>query len=246
MNPDRFHNNSRPYGQNYDPTIPPPPPTPPRQSVSNTVTLGLSIVAVVMFMSLFFKGYNVAITVISTALVYGGIITLVVLIDSGYFNKRVEEHARIEIARMQYVRVVEPQQLPDYGPSVDGPQAALPAPSNFVAPVAEPDNSAMREAASWLAQLYGEDGEPDPKKVLMQSDKERPGRLRVAAPSRPAKEYLLARSILLDLGNGFRLNLVRCPTRDSALAQLYANGVGRSPTPRHLPTPTYSGVEVQP
>ena len=104
----------------------------------------------------------------------------------------------------------------------------------------------MREAASWLAQLYGEDGEPDPKKVLLKSDKERPGRLRIAAPSRPAKEFLLHHSVLLDLGTGFRLNLVRCPTRDSALAQIHANGVRRSPTPHHLPTPTYSGVEVQP
>lgn len=240
------HNNSAPYGQNYhDKEYPTPTPPPARQSVSNTVTLGLSIVAVVMFMSLFFKGYNVAITVISTALVYGGIITLVVLIDSGYFNKRVEEHAKIEIARMQYVRVVEPQQLPAYSQPVD-PPLALPQPSSFVPPVADPDDSAKREAAAWIAQLYGEDGEPDPKKVLLKSDKERPGRLRVAAPSRPAKEYLLHRSVLLDLGTGFRLNLVRCPTRDTALAQIHVNGVGRSPTYHPQVTSTYSGAEVQP
>ncbi len=249
------HNNTRPYGQTVqDYEYPPPPPTPPRQSVSNIVTLGLSIVAGVMFLSLFFSGFSVAITVISTTVFYGGILTLLVLIDSGtltsYLTKRVESHTQIELARLdhatQRITVERSRQLPDYGPSVDGPQAALPAPSNFVAPVADPDDSAKREAAAWIAQLYGEDGEPDPKKVLLKSDKERPGRLRIAAPSRPAKEYLLHRSVLLDLGTGFRLNLVRCPTRDTALAQIYVNGVSRSPTHHHLPTTTHALGEVTP
>lgn len=235
-------NNSRPYGQDYhDKEYPTPTPPPPRQSVSSTVTLGLGIVAAVMFGSLFFQGVNVAVTVISTTLFYGGILSLLVLIDTGYFNKRVESRTQIEIARIEYatqqIRVERVPQLTAYSQPVD-PPLALPQPSNFVAPVADPDDSAKREAAAWIAQLYGEDGEPDPKKVLLKSDKERPGRLRIAAPSRPAKEYLLHRSVLLDLGTGFRLNLVRCPTRDTALAQIYANGGVRYPTyltPQLLP-----------
>lgn len=107
--------------------------------------------------------------------------------------------------------------------------------SSFVAPVADVDESAKREAGAWLAQLYDANGDPDPKKVLMKSDKERPGRVRVAAPSRPAKQWLMNHGILLDLGGtGFRLNLVRCPTRDAAGNQFnLAAGVSELPTHHH-------------
>jgi len=252
------HNDSFPYRQNYDPTIPPPPPpTPPRQSVSNTVTLGLGIVAAVMFGSLFFQGVNVAVTVISTTLFYGGILSLLVLIDTGYFNKRVESRTQIEIARIEYatqqIRVERAPQLTAYSQPVD-PPLALPQPSSFVAPVADADDGVKREAMSWVIQLYGEDGKPDPKKVLLDDEenpgklKERPGRLKIKAPSRPTKEYLVQHRVLLDIGGtGYRLNLGRCPNRIAAQEYLWrANGVSGRPTPHHLPTPTYSGVEVQP
>lgn len=119
-------------------------------------------------------------------------------------------------------------------------QPALPQTSTFVSPHADKDDSAKREAAAWVLQLYGPDGEPDPKKVLMKSDKERPGRVRIAAPSRPAKQWLMDHSILLDLGGtGFRLNLVRCPTITAAQTHLdMANEVGRSRTYHHDTTPT--------
>lgn len=139
--------------------------------------------------------------------------------------------------------VVSPPQLP-YSPPVD--PVALPASPNFVSPHAEPDDSAKREAAAWLLQLYGPDGHPDPKKVLLKSDKERPGRVRIAAPSRPAKEYLIDRRIIHDLGNGYRLNLTRCSTITAAQNNLSLTGVGGARTPLPLPTtPQYSGEGVQ-
>ena len=245
------HNDSFPYRQNYDPTIPPPPPPPPRQSVSNTVTLGLGIVAAVMFMSLFFKGFNVAITVVATTIFYGGILSLLVLIDTGYFNKREEEHTKRVQIRMAYaprVQVVPPPALPDYSPSVESPPLALPQVPSFVAPFADADDSVKREAMSWVIQLYGEDGEPDPKKVLLSSEKEKPGRIRVAAPSRPTKEYLVQHRVLLNLGGtGYRLNLGRCPNRIAAQEYLWrANGVGEWPTPHHVPPTPHALGEVQP
>src|SRR5690606_3732017 len=112
--------------------------------------------------------------------------------------------------------------------------AQLPHAPSFVAPHSEPDESATREAAAWLLHLYGKDGTPDPKKVLLSSEKERPGRVRVAGPSRPAKQFLLAKGIIHDLGNGYRLNLVRCPTLMAAQNHLsYTSGVGGIPTPHH-------------
>jgi hypothetical protein len=204
------------------------------------VTLGLSIVAGVMFLSLFFSGFNVAVTVVSTAAFYGGIITLMLLIDSGtlgyYLGKREEEQTKREQIRLTYHqqqwRVAEAPQIA-HSPATDTLQ--LPASNNFVAPLVEPDSSVRREAITWLMGLYGSDGQPDPKKVLLKSEKERPGRVRVAGPSRPAKQYLMDKFVLLDLGTGFRLNLSRCPTFAAAQNYLTFDGVGGTPTHPHHP-----------
>lgn len=193
-----------------------PPPT--IQGHNSTAIWGLTSFAIVMFSSLFFTGFGVMVTVVSTGVVYLTIMILIVLIDSGALERIVtvalEQRTIMHADRLnqatQRITVEHPIQLP-HSESV-----ALPGPSTFVAPIAEPDDSAKREAAAWVLQLYGADGQPDPKKVLMQSDKERPGRVRVAAPSRPAKQYLLDRHIIHDLGNGFRLSLARCPTITAA------------------------------
>lgn len=211
-------------------------PLPPRQGNGGVVTLGSSIVAAIMFLSLFFSGINVAITVVSTVTFFGSIIVLTLLIDSGtlayWLGKRAEEGTKREHLRLAYaheqprITVVDTQ--PPYTPPVE-PLPALPKPSTFVPAVAEPDDSARREALAWLSQLYGGDGEPDPKKVLMQSDKERPGRIRIAAPSKPAKEFLLSLHVIHDLGNGYRLNLGRCPTLIAAQEHIFRlSGVGGS------------------
>lgn len=137
-----------------------------------------------------------------------------------YLTKREEElttRGRHKMEYAQRVTVEHPIQLPytDHTPPL-----ALPRASTFVPAQAEPDDSAKREAAAWVLQLYGQNGQPDPKKVLLTSDKERPGRVRIAAPSRPAKQWLLDRHIIHDLGNGFRLSLTRVPTISAAQEQL--------------------------
>lgn len=146
-----------------------------------------------------------------------------------------------QLHRLQYnltnapaMTLVEPPRLPLHSPPAQ-PQLS----STFVAPV---DDGAQREAAAWLLQLYQADGTPDPKKVLLASDKERPGRIRIAGPSRAAKELLLARHIIHDLGNGYRLALSRCPTIHDAHAQL-APLYGAPSSPTYLPTHPQEGGE---
>jgi hypothetical protein len=151
--------------------------------------------------------------------------TLKEVITNGQNNRTQRMMLRLQYdhATQPAITLVEPPRL------AQTPPAQLTYASTFVSPV---DDSAEREAAAWLLQLYGSDGQPDPKKVLLQSDKERPGRIRVAAPSRPAKELLLTKHILLDLGTGYRLNLVRAPTIHEAHANL-------SPVYSPPPSPTY-------
>jgi hypothetical protein len=121
------------------------------------------------------------------------------------------------IRQPQRVRVADPIQLPH---TQSAPPLALPGGSTYVPAQAEPDDSAKREAAAWLLQLYDGSGNPDPKKVLMQSNKERPGRIRIGAPSTPAKQYLLDRGVIHELGNGYRLAIARYPTINHVHDQL--------------------------
>lgn len=153
------------------------------------------------------------------------------IVTNGQQQKTVRQLHQLQYRAQRPPQLADPLQLPYREP------LAQPRLSSFVAPVADVDESAKREAGAWLAQLFDANGDPDPKKVLMKSDKERPGRVRVAAPSRPAKQWLMNHGILLDLGGtGFRLNLVRCPTRDAASTQFnLAAGVGQLPTTRLHP-----------
>jgi hypothetical protein len=163
--------------------------------------------------------------------------TLKDVITNGQNNRTQRMMLRLQYdhATQPAITLVEPPRL------AQTPPAQLTYASTFVSPV---DDSAEREAAAWLLQLYGSDGQPDPKKVLLQSDKERPGRIRVAAPSRPAKELLLTKHILLDLGNGYRLNLVRCPTIHDAHANLSPVYVAPPSPTTHPYDTTPSNVEV--
>lgn len=159
------------------------------------------------------------------------------IVTNGQNQKTIQKRDAQQYAvQMAYVTpaLVEHPQLANT-PSAR-PMAALQG-ANFVPAHVEPDDSARREAAAWLLQLYAQDGSPDPKKVLMKSEKERPGRIRVAAPSVPAKKWLMDKSILHDLGNGFRLNLRRCPTIAEAQEQLSTHPVPPG-TPTHPPLPT--------
>lgn len=104
------------------------------------------------------------------------------------------------------------------------PTLGAPAPqlggSTFVPPHAPSDDSARREAVAFGLQLYGADGLPDPRKVVVTTDKEQPGRLRIAAPRGEARQWLMDRRCLVDLGNGFALALDRFPTLDKFRAVL--------------------------
>lgn len=126
----------------------------------------------------------------------------------------------------------DPMQTPHALPTPD-----LPVPTtSFVAPNAPGDEGTERAAIAWVAQLYGADGMPDPAKVLMASDREEPGRVRIAAPSRAAKEWLVERRILRKIDHGYRLNLARCPNAQAASAYLATTGAGGYPTPHPHPT----------
>jgi hypothetical protein len=123
------------------------------------------------------------------------------------------------------LEVVQHPQLSDSGPVAPLQER------NFVSPYAEADDSVMSEAKAWLVQLYTKEGTPDPAKVLLESDTEKPGRIRIKGPSRPAKQYLLDRGIIHDLGNGYRLNMPRCSTILGA-----QNNLLRTPVPGGSPT----------
>lgn len=161
------------------------------------------------------------------------------IVTNGQEQKTLRQLHQLQHRAQPRVRLADPLPI-----GYTEPQQA-PRLSNFVAPVADVDESAKREAYAWLIQLYQADGQPDPKKVLLSSEKERPGRIRIAAPSRPAKQYLLDRSILHDLGSGYRLHLGRCPNVNAARAQFdFAGGVPQSPTQApHLPLPVAGGGE---
>lgn len=233
------------------------PPAPlPRQSNSGMVTLGLSIFAGIMFMSLFFSGINVAITVVSTAVVYGGIITLVLLIDSGtlayWLGKRAEERTRREEMHLAYgyhtqrMSGVEGVQEGYALPTPAQPQ--LPA-SRFVPAVAPGEGSVQREAVAWVLQLYTATGDVDPDKVLTEKQTDKPdqvGRIRGKRPSRQATQWLLDHRILKPTSNGYRLNSARYPTRDHA-KNYFATLAGAGsiyPSPTVHPHPLTTGQEV--
>jgi hypothetical protein len=213
-------------------------------SVFRSINLMSVGVAALLSTGMIVDRHSVTVSVLSGVGFYGAIAGLLILWQPGALPAVLINHQReITVRRRDelpyraqsapaVLTVVEPLQLA-HTPSAP---AMLPYASTFVAPH---DDSAEREAVAWMLQLYGADGTPDAKKVLLASDKEKPGRIRIAAPSRPAKEWLLARHLIHDLGNGFRLNLGRCPTIADARIHLSPGyGGGMSPT---YPPPQQGG-----
>lgn len=98
------------------------------------------------------------------------------------------------------------------GHDVDGLQAP-----SYVAPV---DRTAERNALEWARSLYGLDGQPDARRVVLDTEKEEPGRLRVRKPGAKELEVLLHYRILRPIYNGdrltgYRLHLALYPTREA-------------------------------
>ncbi len=211
--------------------------------LGKVVTGANILVAIILVAAMYYDSHSATVAVLSGVAYFSLSTTMALLTLSGSLTHIVTNGQREKTIRLRdknlyslqaaqlQVSLVPPVQIPRMEPARP---PALPQAPNFVAAHAEPDDGTRREAAAWLLQLYGADGSPDPKKVLMKSEKERPGRVRIAAPSAPAKQLLLDRYILHDLGNGFRLNLGKCPTITAAQSQLsYTPVVGRPPTHPH-------------
>lgn len=195
-------------------------------SGSTALVLGLTLFAIVMLVSLFFTGVNAAITVVATAGFYGGIIILVVLIDSGTLEHWITGHQQQVTLRRYHelttaLRTTEPAStqplLLDLSPTQ--PQRLVDS-SNFVS--ATPDSINTRQAAlRWVEGLYDAEGLPDPKKVVLEPKQgERPGRIWVKWPDIEVRDYLIQKAVLHDWGNALRLNIDRVPSINAVRQRL--------------------------
>lgn len=162
----------------------------------------------------------VSIAVVSGAIYFAASTVVTTLILSGQLVALMDSRQRSAIERRR-MELMTPAYRQQYR-VVDDPMMETPALPEDVGPsyVAPVEDSAYREAVAFVVQLYGPDGLPDPKKVHMSTTKEGPGRLRIKAPSRSAVEYLLNRRVLVDMKNGYRLNVPRYPTIQVIRAQL--------------------------
>lgn len=198
--------------------------------LGNVVTIANVLVTIILIVAIYADNGSATLAVLAGVGYFGVSTTVALLTLSGtlthvLINRQQQVTVR-RLHQLQFKQVSEPPpsmavvdlpQLPRTPHADPLPPPGLPAAKSFVAPSAgEVSEAARREAAAWVLQLYASNGEPDPNKVLLQSGRERPGRIRVGAPGKEAKQLLLSRGVLLDLGNGFRLNLVRCPTIEAA------------------------------
>jgi hypothetical protein len=124
----------------------------------------------------------------------------------------------IEAARAQQPQLAAPQE--------QGPQRVyrtLSVTDSFVPPYQDP-HRASTEALAWVRTLYGSDGFPDRRKVVVEGDNY--GWLKVKMlgsnrgdGSRDALQWLLDRRVVMRAQGGFVVNLSRYPTQAS-LAQI--------------------------
>lgn len=211
-------------------------------------------VGIILSIGMAFDNHSVTTSVLSGVSFYGVIAAMLILWQPGALpyvlvstltswfrevteRRRDEMQYKIHVSQAPQVSLVDPRQ----GGSVP---SALMENSRFVPAIAPGDQSVEREAVAWVLQLYGKDGEPDPAKVLTEENtdkKDQVGRIRIGAPSKVAKQWLLDRRILFNMGTAYRLNLTRCPNIDMARQYLppALNGV---PYPTH-PHPLISGGE---
>lgn len=123
---------------------------------------------------------------------------------------------RMEVERPSRVQLDEGRQPPsrvDAG-ALQGPTGT----GNFVPPVKEP-TAAKLEALAWARALYRDDGYPNPRMV-------RPNgwvRVRMLGSKRDtgsadAGEWLIRNRVVKRANNGYVLNLVQYPTRESLKA----------------------------
>ena len=134
------------------------------------------------------------------------------------------------------VRVVEPPQIP-IAATLQAP--ALPEyPRNFVPAIEPPDRQTLRDAKTWLMELWLSDHHLDPNRVLPEGSKA-PGKLQWALPANKAAiRYMLDVGLIEREKYGYRY--VGPPTPFEAIAVLNNGGAshpGTLPYPAPHPTP---------
>lgn len=184
------------------------------------VIIANTLFAVVIITALIRNQTSAATAIVAGGLYYAVTTHSALLILSGSLTaiaqNRAEQHTQRRLYELQYTvrsRAADPlPQLP--GPVYDAswvePRPTLPNGSTFV-PAREQDDSVRRTAVAWLLQLFDQDGNLNPKKVILNTQKERPGRINVSLPSAKAKQYLLDNRIIYPMPHGYRYNL-RYPT----------------------------------
>jgi hypothetical protein len=214
-------------------------------AVFKSVNLMSVGVAALLSTGMIVDKHSVTVSVLSGVGFYGAIAGLLILWQPGALpfvlvnrQHEITERRRDEMQYRIHLRQAPQVSLADPLPMVSAPPAQLPTGTRFVPAIAPADQSVEREAVAWVLQLYGRDGEPDPAKVLTKTDNEKPGRVRIAGPSKAAKQWLVDRRILHSLGNGYRLNLTRCPNIDAAKQYLSTPAGGGVPYPPTLATTT--------
>lgn len=111
------------------------------------------------------------------------------------------------------IDVTPTRALPEGGPRT--PRALLPDNRNFVPPRSEQEEEVRSQAAAWVRNLYGADGQPDPKKVNLAKDSRKQGTVWVKWPDEQARHYLANQGIILDYGNSIALRLPHYATLDA-------------------------------
>lgn len=198
------------------------------------VTIANTLFAVVIITALIRNQTSAAVAIVAGGCYYAVTTHTALLILSGALTtitqQRAEQITQRRLYELQYTvqrPAVDP--LPAL-PGDDTPQLSappnLPALPSYV-PAREQDDSVRRSAVAWVLQLFDADGDLDPKKVILNTQKERPGRINVALPSAAAKQYLLDSRIIYPMPHGYRYNL-RYPTvADVKAALVQPTPVGR-------------------
>jgi hypothetical protein len=218
---------------------PPPINAAPRPALNNDAGLGLVIVSahllvtIIIVVSMIVNGQDAwrsalvgaaffAITVpFNVSLMTGALPNIFATIQH-YKTERHRVDAYVELAQLAltwHIESARAQQPQLAAPQEQGTQTPYRTPSvtdSFVAPFADAQ-SAASEALAWASSLYGSDGQPDRRKVVVEGDNR--GWLRVrmlgsarGAGSAEAAQWLHSRRIIMRAQGGFVLNVSRFPT----------------------------------
>lgn len=186
--------------------------------LGGVVTIANGLFAVVMVTALARNEFS-AVAAIVTGGIYYGITTLfALLVLSGSLaqivTNRQEQVTLRKYHALQY-SVERPTALADNADPLQlsgtPPAERLPGPFGGTTYVAAEDATTARDAMLWAVSLYDGNGQPDPAKVNIKTDRERPGRLRVAAPANHLRVWLEGKKVLESVPYGVRLRIERYP-----------------------------------